>query len=124
MLRWANRREVAREVTRRGYRVSGETLNLWVRQEKEFPAVVERIVFDLFTIGQDTAKEPPPWAEALARDTARQVIEALAPPEIQRAAQSVIERLEDIPPPNGDSPHEEDEATSPGGGEPRELARE
>lgn len=67
MLRWANRSDVAREVTRRGYRVSGETLNRWVRQQKEVPAVVERIVFDLFTITPDTQKDAPAWwAEASA----------------------------------------------------------
>ena len=64
VLKWANRREVAREVTARGYRLSGETLNRWVRDEQEFPAVVERIVFELFTIGGHEEK-PPAWAEGL-----------------------------------------------------------
>lgn len=58
VLHWANRRAVAEEVTRRGYRLSGETLNRWVREEKEFPATVERIVFELF--GLDTQKEAAP----------------------------------------------------------------
>lgn len=66
VLRWANRRDVAREVTKRGYRVSGETLNRWVRDEQEFPAVVERIVFDLFTISGHEETPPPGWAEAVA----------------------------------------------------------
>lgn len=61
VLRWANRRAVAEEVTRRGYRVSGESLNRWVRDEKEFPAIVERIVFDLFTIAPDTEKPSQPF---------------------------------------------------------------
>ena len=65
-MRWANRRDVAREVTKRGYRLSGETLNRWVRDEQEFPAVVERIVFDLFTISGHEETPPPGWAEAVA----------------------------------------------------------
>ena len=69
VLRWANRREVAREVTKRGYRVSGETLNRWVRDESEFPAVVERIVFTLFTIGGHEETSAPSWAEATARSS-------------------------------------------------------
>lgn len=73
VLKWANRSAVAEEITRRGYRVSGETLNRWVRQEKEVPAVVEHIVFDLFGISPDNRKEPPPWAEALAGDIRTEV---------------------------------------------------
>jgi hypothetical protein len=61
VLHWANRRAVAEEVTRRGYRLSGETLNRWVRDEKEFPAVVERIVYELFSL--DTTKEAAPRIE-------------------------------------------------------------
>lgn len=66
-LYWANRRAVAREITRRGYRVSGETLNRWVREKSEVPAVVEHIVFDLFGIREDRNAPPPEtWVTALA----------------------------------------------------------
>src|SRR5688572_13333707 len=64
VLRWANRSEVAREITRRGYRVSLETLNRWHRQRKEVPAAVERIVFDMFGISGHS-ESAPAWAEAL-----------------------------------------------------------
>lgn len=65
VLHWANRRAVAEEVTRRGYRVSGETLNRWVRDEKEFPAIVERIVFDLFTISGQSENAAPSMTRRL-----------------------------------------------------------
>lgn len=64
ILRWANKRDVAREVTRRGYRLSGEALNQWVREEKEFPAIVRDIVFNLFTI-EGYEENPPASAEGL-----------------------------------------------------------
>jgi hypothetical protein len=64
VLHWSNRTLVAEEITRRGFRVSKETLNRWVRQRKEVPAAVEHIVFELFGIsGQQ--ETPPPWAEAM-----------------------------------------------------------
>jgi hypothetical protein len=55
VLHWANRTAVAQEITRRGYRVSGETLNRWYRQRSEVPAIVERIVFELFGTQQNAA---------------------------------------------------------------------
>jgi hypothetical protein len=66
LLRWANKREVARELSRRGFDVSGETLNRWVRDEREFPAVVERMVLDMYGIAGTTKEAAPPeWAERL-----------------------------------------------------------
>jgi hypothetical protein len=96
--RWANRSEVAREISRRGYRVSVETLNRWHRDRKEVPAVVEHIVFELFGVGQQ--ETPPPWAEAMEQrlkgelTVNRELIAALANPELLEAAQRVIARLE------------------------------
>lgn len=111
VLHWANRSEVAREITRRGYRVSVESLNRWVRDEKEFPAVVERIVFDLFTISGHE-ESPPAWAEGLADKTAMKVIEALREPEREATIRRVLARLEALQPPPGatssDSPHAQD----------------
>lgn len=124
VLHWANRRAVAEEVTRRGYRVSGETLNRWVRDEKEFPAVVERIVFELFGIGghNETA---PPWAgqieqrltEAILGNQST-VIEALERPEIWRAAERVIARLEALEPPGDAAPNGSDAGEGPAAAEP------
>ena len=65
VLRWANRTAVAQEVTERGYRVSPETLNRWYRQRSEVPAIVERIVFELFGVGTQQEAAPPEWAERL-----------------------------------------------------------
>ena len=113
VLHWANRRAVAEEVTRRGYRVSGETLNRWVREEKEFPAVVERIVFDLFTIsGQE--EKPPAWAEGLADKTAMKVIEALAPERLQQAAELARQRLAEPPAQSSDFLPGSGASTAPG----------
>jgi len=130
VLRWANRRAVAEEITRRGYRVSGETLNRWVRDEKEFPAVVERIVFELFGITEHN-QTAPPWAERLERKVdgiyergpeiaeaaVRGLIEALAPADLQQAAQRVIERLEALPPPADEAPAATDASGGPDAGE-------
>jgi hypothetical protein len=99
VLHWANRTLVAEEVTRRGFRVSKETLNRWVRQRKEVPAAVEHIVFDMFGI-ETQRSSPPAWAEGLeARLTAelrtnRELIGALANPELLEAAQRVIARTQ------------------------------
>ena len=112
VLRWANRRAVAEEVTRRGYRVSGESLNRWVRDEKEFPAVVERIVFDLFTIAGHEETAAPSWAAAMEANILegltinRELIGALARPELLEAAQRVISRLEALEPPTDVAPPE------------------
>lgn len=112
---------MAEEVTRRGYRVSGETLNRWVRDDKEFPAIVERIVFDLFTIGHEEAA-PPKWAERLARETALSVIEALAPADVQAAAAAVIARLEGTQQPDGEGPLDSDDGKDQDGLETPERA--
>jgi hypothetical protein len=64
VLHWANRTALAQEITRRGYRVSGETLNRWYRQRSEVPAVVERIVFELFGTQRNAA---PDYGERLDR---------------------------------------------------------
>ena len=99
VLRWANRREVAREVTARGYRVSGETLNRWVRDEQEFPAIVERIVFELFTISGHS-ETAPPWAERLQQTVdsiheRQDIIMARQGQMADSATQKVIEALAD-----------------------------
>ena len=111
VLRWANRREVAREVTQRGYRVSGETLNRWVRDEAEFPAVVQAIVFDLFTITGHSETAAPEWAAAMEERLSAQIVQnrdligRLARPELVEAAERVIERLEALGPPSDEAPH-------------------
>lgn len=66
LLKWASKRQVAREITRRGYKVSGETLNRWVRENEEIPAIVQRLVLELYGL-PDTTKEaePPSWATRL-----------------------------------------------------------
>ena len=111
VLRWANRRDVAREVTKRGYRLSGETLNRWVRDEQEFPAVVERIVFDLFTISGHEETPPPGWATALPAEIADEVVRRLGglPGIVERAA---AELGLDGPPPA--APRPEAGSTPPG----------
>jgi hypothetical protein len=100
VLRWANRREVAREVTRRGYRLSGEALNKWVRDEKEFPAVVERIVFELFTISGHKEAPAPEWAQGLDQKV-DQIIQALPTPERLDSVALLISRLEALVEPLG-----------------------
>lgn len=65
VLHWANRTLIAEEVSRRGYRVSPETMNRWHRERAEVPAIVERIVFELFGIGGHNETAPPEWAERL-----------------------------------------------------------
>lgn len=136
VLRWANRRAVAEEVTRRGYRVSGETLNRWVRDGKEFPAIVERIVFDLFTIGEpQTEAAPPDWAERLEakvdaihtrQDTIMSGQRAVASEAVAALTKALtpLERLEDVEwiadairrarPPTDEAPPEIDASEAPG----------
>lgn len=120
-LRWANRREVAREITRRGYRVSGETLNRWVREKAEVPAVVEHIVFELFGIA-DTGKSAPAWAEALADETVIRVIEGVTTPERWRQIETLIARLEELVPLPGEASDDPGDAQDPGAAVPRGRA--
>ena len=89
VLHWSNRTLVAEEITQRGFRVSKETLNRWVRQRKEVPAAVERIVFDMFGISPDTAKEPPPWAEVMES----RVLEAVERSRVESLPERVAEQL-------------------------------
>ena len=119
VLHWANRRAVAEEVTRRGYRLSGETLNRWVRDEKEFPAMVERIVFELFGISETTQKEPP-WVGRLegkldqlseqraevVDDAIKRLVASLAPPERVADVEALAAELRRVPPPSGEEPPE------------------
>lgn len=120
VLHWSNRTLVAEEITRRGFRVSKETLNRWVRQRKEVPAAVERIVFELFGITPDTQTTPPPWAEALEQklvdklDRNRQLIERLIPDEALRNADDLIGRLEELLRPGDEDPPEESGGSAPG----------
>lgn len=113
VLKWANRREVAREVTRRGYRVSGETLNRWVREEAEFPAMVERIVFELFGIGTHD-ESPPAWAEGLVDDAIARTVRLLGGPEYPAALELLRERLEGTPPLPREAGDAEGESPGPG----------
>jgi hypothetical protein len=132
LLKWANKREVARELSRRGFDVSGETLNRWVRDEREFPAVVERMVLDMYGIAGTTKEAAPPeWAERLqervdsiyarqdvimerqgkvGQDMAGKVIEALAPldrlrrvPELERRLDRLLSQLDVDPPERTDT---------------------
>lgn len=142
LLRWANKREVARELSRRGFDVSGETLNRWVREEREFPAVVERMVLDMYGIG-DIAKEPPEpaWLEGLQakvdaiyarQDTimARQgsvgtemagrVIEALQSPDLAAWAARIGERLAELPSQSDEAFVDQPEGSAPGTGSRRD----
>lgn len=111
VLKWANRTAVAEEITRRGYRVSPETLNRWVRQDKEVPAIVEHIVFELFGIGGHAESPQPQWAGAMEERLAeklernRQLIGAMARPELLEAAERVIARLEALEPPDDAAPN-------------------
>ncbi len=128
VLFWANRRAVAREITERGYRVSGETLNRWVRDQSEVPAIVERIVFELFGIGQQ--ETAPPWAERLeqkidlvvsnqgvvADEALRKLVSVLAPPGRVADVESIAAELRRKPPRSGAAPDDpldtEDRGTS------------
>ncbi len=137
VLRWANRTLVAEEVTRRGYRVSGETMNRWYRNRSEVPAIVEHIVFELFKVSGHN-ETPPPWAEALqtkvdeiyarqeqvAAEAVKQVVEVLAPADIRAAANRVIARLEALPPQPGEDPAGSVEGEVPGGAAPPGRGRE
>lgn len=116
LLHWANRSEVAREITRRGYRVSVETLNRWHRDRKEVPAVVEHIVFDLFG---HTEKAAPLEEERLADLIVDRLSERMGAPSLDEAAlSSVVDRLAarlGLPlSPGGEGAHEE-AGGSPGG---------
>ena len=118
VLKWANRTAVAEEVTRRGYRVSPETLNRWVRQDKEVPAIVERIVFELFGIGAHDER-PPAWAEGLVDDAIARTVRLLGGPEYPAALELLRERLEGIPPPPHEAGDAEGEAPGPGTSAPQ-----
>ena len=94
LLRWANKREVARELTRRGFDVSGETLNRWVREEREVPQVVERLVLEMYGITEEAPR--PEWAEGLAVDIAGKVIAELTTSraaEMRRLIDDLEQRL-------------------------------
>ena len=94
LLAYANRQKVAEALTERGYSVTRMTVNRWAKGG-EMPAIATRMILALFGHDPDTTKAAAPeWAAALARDTAAQVIEALAPADRLRAAQGVISRLE------------------------------
>jgi hypothetical protein len=122
VLRWANRTAVAQEITRRGYRVSGETLNRWYRQRSEVPAVVERIVFEMFG-HNETA---PAWGAELESRIVdelhrnRQLIEALAlPADLVEAAWRVIGRLEALPPQGVEAPDDPADTEGPAAESPQ-----
>ena len=118
VLRWANRTAVAEEITRRGYRVSGETLNRWVRQDKEVPAIVERIVFELFGIGTQE-ESPPAWAEGLVDDAVMKIVTLLGGPEYPAALEQLRARLEGTPLPSPEAHGGEAGGRGPGAGTPR-----
>jgi DNA-binding XRE family transcriptional regulator len=102
LLKYANREAVAQALTERGYSVSRATVNRWARG-KEMPDIAARMIAELFQ-HPTTETAPPEWARRLAQDTALSVIEALAPPEVQRAAAAVIARLEGTQPPTDEVP--------------------
>jgi hypothetical protein len=66
LLKYANREAVARALTERGYPVSRATVNRWAGG-KEMPEIAGQLIAELF-MHPDTAKRPPPWAEAIADD--------------------------------------------------------
>lgn len=133
LLRWANRREVARELTRRGFDVSGETLNRWVREEREVPSIVERMVLDMYGMTQEEAAEPV-WVrrletkldlvvsnQGIVADAAlKRLVSVLAPAGRVEDVESLAAELRRVPPPSGeappDSPSKEGRGTGARGG--------
>lgn len=65
VLALTRKREVARKISERGYSVSGETLNRWVRDKEELPEKVDRIVRDLFHLPDNDEKAAPVGPERL-----------------------------------------------------------
>lgn len=65
VLALARKREVARKITERGYPVSGETLNRWVRDKEDLPERVERIVRELFMLPPNDEEAAPGLPERL-----------------------------------------------------------
>lgn len=61
LLTYANRREVARALREKGYKVSGETLNRWVRDRREVPLEVRDAILRLYGLPVIQKEEPPPW---------------------------------------------------------------
>jgi hypothetical protein len=123
VLLWANRRAVAREITARGYRVSGETLNRWVRDHSEVPAVVERIVFELFGL-EATKNAPPEWAERLEAKVDYLVIGGIADPEHREVVRRLAARLGVLPRPSGEGFDDPLGTEGQGGGGQGALRRE
>lgn len=68
LLTYANRQKVAEALTARGYPVSRMTVNRWARGS-EMPGIAATMILELFH-SPNTAKRPPPWAEAIADDVA------------------------------------------------------
>jgi transcriptional regulator with XRE-family HTH domain len=82
--------------------VSPVTLSRWINghSDPDF-AKLDRLANALglplrLTFGPDTQKSAPAWAEALADETARKVIAALAPDDLREAAAVLIARLEGL----------------------------
>lgn len=67
ILKYVKRREVAEELRRRGIdKVSGESLNRWVRDGKELRPEVERELRALFGLPEiEKEAAPPDWVERL-----------------------------------------------------------
>jgi hypothetical protein len=110
LLAYANRQKVADALTEHGYAVTRMTVNRWARGS-EMPEIAARMIAQLFGHRSDTTKEPPPdWARAMeARIVGelkqnRELIEALARPELIEAAERVISRLEALEPPDDEAP--------------------
>jgi hypothetical protein len=110
LLAYANRQKVADALTEHGYAVTRMTVNRWARGG-EMPGIAARMILELFGHRSDTTKEPPPdWARAMeARIVGelkqnRELIEALARPELIEAAERVISRLEALEPPDDEAP--------------------
>lgn len=80
-----------------------QTVRNWRTGVKVTKARFDDLVAAVREVLPDTEESAPAWAEALADETAKKVIEALAPADLRAAAALVIERLEAIQPQGGGS---------------------
>jgi hypothetical protein len=113
LLKYANRAKVAEALTEQGYEVTRMTVNRWAAGS-EMPEVAARMIAELFGHDPDTQKSAPAWAEALADETAKKVIAALAPDDLREAAAVLIARLEGLQRLPDDSSPGHGGAASPG----------
>ena len=123
-LRVFEAKALARALTEAGHAVSERTVQRWkAGKTKPKPQDIQAIrrVIRL----PDATKEPPPeWARELADQTARRVIEALAPDDLRRALTVLRERIEETPPPGGEAPHGIDGERGGGTADPKARSDE